>query len=1260
MTQANLLELAKQGDPQAIAALMNQSLQSKGMMATVERQGDELEVILEAERVPNRQALTAFVQQGIHNLGMQSIRSIRILGQQIGAGSPAWMQELIIDSAATGTPLIIQPETETLEQSDLEIGSLDQEAGTDSGESVTAVPASIEELLMESELPTEPSLSLEEQLMQLELAELPADDESSAELAALWNQQSQVQPDDFLQELLTEPTDLAADEPASEATPATDLSEAALAELLGEPDAGFPSASADSDAELLDFFTELSDGTSTDTAFPSEPTQTESTLAEDWFSETSDDSAVPPQDWFIESSEGVVETSTLDAALIDESVLDESGVSEVSESSESNGESIDTLDESIADLLSSGFSSDFSESSADDATPEFAFTDVATEEVASEPAHPTGQPDAEWIGFLGEADSADSNESLEPPDFLFDLESETAGSSEPFRTESPEFSSEALQEWFSDASDTPDTAEGALEAEQALAELASDSAAADDEGLLDFLDTLSDPMVSPEATSQDLLPETEAAFSADTRFEADLDLQTGLGELPADSPVDYPEESVLAWDGSELADSDSFASLESQDVASSEVEPLEPATPSEWLTAPFVTPEPPEELLPAPQSPVLQEESFGVDSATTDWEPADFQVASSEERTDAAAPETESTLGAFSSRAAETEAEAQLYDQIDSLFAAEPETSEFAGFSEETVFEQPVSDMPPELAQNWLGETAASLDLSQPHFLDSTTPESTLDPNATVWMNPQELTEASEFSFAAEEPQPPAELLQEFSWDDEESVAATPSAFTESTFSESAFESAFTESPELTGESADFSAAEWPEDLPEELAAALIEPPLPEEPVAYSDEVSEISEVDEIIAPPDFLLEMSGELPATAPATEPSSSAAFDAFQFNEAASNTSLEEDDFSTNSSEPDEAAFFVEPAGERIAEIAAEDFNEDFNWDMLADPLSPQDTSLGFSEADFSFDEFSFAEPELPLSVNTADVTATDPLDYLSTTDELPDEPSEAATATADAMEETSDQGLDEVTANPALSDLFAQQEPGWNAVSDSPESTPQLEDFLTDTAPEATASGDEPLFSANLPASAEATDRTEDVAAPLDPDATVDRNISQDSLEAGLGDFREGFVEQPLPSELLVDDSTGALDWEQELQDAFAESDSTAELTYELEEPPTAAVYPPDESIDQPEDQPDQPSPYPLVPIAAEPAPISPETATMPTNMAQTLPADDSRSPSWLFGLVLLLLAGWLAGLLGFSLLWSRVAPPAAPDAPEPPATPTDSP
>jgi hypothetical protein len=106
MTQSNLLELAQQGDPQAIAALMNQSLQPRGMTATVERAGDRLSVLLEADQVPNRQTLTAFVHRGISNLGIESIRSVKVLGQQTGTNLPVWTQDLTLELPTTAAEAI--------------------------------------------------------------------------------------------------------------------------------------------------------------------------------------------------------------------------------------------------------------------------------------------------------------------------------------------------------------------------------------------------------------------------------------------------------------------------------------------------------------------------------------------------------------------------------------------------------------------------------------------------------------------------------------------------------------------------------------------------------------------------------------------------------------------------------------------------------------------------------------------------------------------------------------------------------------------------------------------------------------------------------------------------------------------------------------------------------------------------------------------------------------------------------------------------
>ncbi|MGG6298300.1 hypothetical protein ACQ4M4_28375 [Leptolyngbya sp. AN02str] len=101
MTQPNLIELAKHGDPQAIATLMNRTLQPRGMSATVDRWGDRLRVKLEGQYVPNRQVLVAFVKNGVDNLGIEAVQVVEVLGQEFGASSPAWTEELMLGASGT-------------------------------------------------------------------------------------------------------------------------------------------------------------------------------------------------------------------------------------------------------------------------------------------------------------------------------------------------------------------------------------------------------------------------------------------------------------------------------------------------------------------------------------------------------------------------------------------------------------------------------------------------------------------------------------------------------------------------------------------------------------------------------------------------------------------------------------------------------------------------------------------------------------------------------------------------------------------------------------------------------------------------------------------------------------------------------------------------------------------------------------------------------------------------------------------------------
>ncbi|MGF1673375.1 MAG: TM2 domain-containing protein [Rivularia sp. (in: cyanobacteria)] len=95
MTNAppNLLQLAKQGDPKAIAALMNKSLQPKGITAKVAFKNNCLQIMLESDQVPDQQTLVMFVRKGITNLETAFIEKVKIYGKCLGEEFPAWNHE---------------------------------------------------------------------------------------------------------------------------------------------------------------------------------------------------------------------------------------------------------------------------------------------------------------------------------------------------------------------------------------------------------------------------------------------------------------------------------------------------------------------------------------------------------------------------------------------------------------------------------------------------------------------------------------------------------------------------------------------------------------------------------------------------------------------------------------------------------------------------------------------------------------------------------------------------------------------------------------------------------------------------------------------------------------------------------------------------------------------------------------------------------------------------------------------------------------
>jgi Domain of unknown function (DUF4429) len=95
-SQPGLVELAKQGDVRAIASLINRQLQPKGITAKVSLKESVLQVMLEAEQVPDQQALVAFIRKGVTSLAVKTIEKVKVYGRQPGEDFPIWSQDFTI------------------------------------------------------------------------------------------------------------------------------------------------------------------------------------------------------------------------------------------------------------------------------------------------------------------------------------------------------------------------------------------------------------------------------------------------------------------------------------------------------------------------------------------------------------------------------------------------------------------------------------------------------------------------------------------------------------------------------------------------------------------------------------------------------------------------------------------------------------------------------------------------------------------------------------------------------------------------------------------------------------------------------------------------------------------------------------------------------------------------------------------------------------------------------------------------------------
>lgn len=96
MVQSSFVERAKQGDPTAIAYLINLTLQPRGVTAKTYLNDRCLYLVFSADRLLNRTTLINFLQHGFAVLETQDIERVKVYAQKTGEPLPAWSEEICL------------------------------------------------------------------------------------------------------------------------------------------------------------------------------------------------------------------------------------------------------------------------------------------------------------------------------------------------------------------------------------------------------------------------------------------------------------------------------------------------------------------------------------------------------------------------------------------------------------------------------------------------------------------------------------------------------------------------------------------------------------------------------------------------------------------------------------------------------------------------------------------------------------------------------------------------------------------------------------------------------------------------------------------------------------------------------------------------------------------------------------------------------------------------------------------------------------
>lgn len=112
LEQKNIVTLAQEGNPEAIATLINQVIAKKGITAIAKCKDNWLHIVLVADEIPDRSIYFRFIIDGVTRLNPQNIDFVRIYGRKSDHKWPSWTEAF--DLAQTPYFPPIPPQTSTV------------------------------------------------------------------------------------------------------------------------------------------------------------------------------------------------------------------------------------------------------------------------------------------------------------------------------------------------------------------------------------------------------------------------------------------------------------------------------------------------------------------------------------------------------------------------------------------------------------------------------------------------------------------------------------------------------------------------------------------------------------------------------------------------------------------------------------------------------------------------------------------------------------------------------------------------------------------------------------------------------------------------------------------------------------------------------------------------------------------------------------------------------------------------------------------